>query len=166
MARIRIEYVRLRRGGDQGAMDADVIALVGGSAEVLMVGAVSVQSAPAPAFVDGAWNSGVHARIIGLSGAVVVEVGSAETADFAGGTLVRTGDDPVYLPIETGQTVAAVAIDGDGFEAFANPEATITRDAAGALTSIALTDGVETSTKTLIRNLDGSIATIGKWVAA
>jgi len=166
MAMIRIEYVRLRPGGDQGAMDADVIVLSGGSAEILTVGAVSVQSAPAPAFPDGAYNSGVHARIIGLSGAAIVEVGVAETADFAGGTLVRASDDPVYLPIEAGQTVAAIAIDGDGFETFANPAATIGRDAAGALTSVTLTDGVETSTKTLTRNSDGSIATIGKWVSA
>jgi len=107
MAKARIEYVRLRRGGDQGAMDASVIALNGGSAEVLTVGAVSVQAAAAPSFPDGAWNSGIHAKITCLSGAVIAEVGASPDADFAGGTLILAGRE-AFLPIEAGEKVALI----------------------------------------------------------
>lgn len=107
MAKIRIEYVRLRRGGDNGDFDAQVIALNVGAAEILTVGAVSVASAAAPQMPDRNFYSGVYAKIIGLSGAAFVEVGTDLVADPVGGNMATVGQ-PIYLEIGAGQKVYAI----------------------------------------------------------
>lgn len=110
MAKVRIEYVRLRRGGDvSDDPDGGVLALVLGGGETLTVGGSSVQSAAVPDFgPDRGWTDAVHARVTALDRPVVIEWGVNPTADEAGGARVEPGA-PVYVAVEPGHKIAAIA---------------------------------------------------------
>lgn len=104
MSMIRIEYVRLRPGGDEGALSPSVIDKVAAAAteEVAPAawGVVAVVPALEP---DRAFNGGVVARIIALQGAAMVGTGAADR-----GVLVSPATGPVYLPVQAGWMISAV----------------------------------------------------------
>lgn len=110
MTKIRIEYVRLVRGGDDGAIAPEVITLNAGGAQVLKAGLISVQSEAAPELSDDGHDSGFYARCVGLRGSGVVEVGPNPTADKAGGTFVTAGSS-VLVPIKSGEKVALIEVE-------------------------------------------------------
>jgi hypothetical protein len=108
MNKLRIEYVRLRRGGDEGAFSADVIMASSAQAIEVEVGVVSAIVATAPAFAaDRNYNEGVFARITALRGASLVSVGADPLASVGTGVGVTPGR-PICLPISAGQKVAAI----------------------------------------------------------
>lgn len=117
-AKVRIEYVRPRLGGDLG-LNNDVIfqivrdaASVVVPAEILLVGAASVQSAPAPVFAEDGRGmlGGVYGRVTVLVGAVVITEASAApgAATDVNGVRLEAGQSPILLPIETGYRFALI----------------------------------------------------------
>lgn len=117
---IRIEYVRPRRGGEAYGISENVFRRMGRDnfgvvvpAETLQVGAVSVQSAIAPVFeTDMSLQGGVFARVVCLSGAVVISPPTSDAvspvATQATGVRLAAGDEPLLFPIETGWRLAAI----------------------------------------------------------
>ncbi|MFN3513469.1 MAG: hypothetical protein ACK41C_10510 [Phenylobacterium sp.] len=111
MAKIRIDYVRPRRGGDAYGISSDTIQEVVAPAQTLEVGEASIQSEAAPAFPPDARGAlgGVFARISCLSGAVVATAAAVNpTATEAGGVRLEQGQRPILHPIETGQKMAFI----------------------------------------------------------
>ena len=117
-AKVRIEYVRPRLGGDLG-MNNDVIFQVVRDAmnvvvpaEILLVGAASVQSAVVPVFADDGRGmlGGVYGRVTVLVGAVVItEAGAAPgPANDVNGVRLEAGQQPILLPIEAGYRFALI----------------------------------------------------------
>ncbi|MCX7586531.1 hypothetical protein [Phenylobacterium sp. 58.2.17] len=115
MARIRIEYVRPRHGGDAYGISPDVVqevALTTGGivvpAEILTIGAAQELSAAVPPFVaPGGFGGGVFARLTCLDGAVVVSSAAAAPAvTDATGVRLEAGQPPVMLAIQAGYRFA------------------------------------------------------------
>jgi hypothetical protein len=107
--KVRIEYVRLLRGGEDRTPNGQVLALLTGSGEAVTASATSVQSTAAPAFAaDRAFSGGVYARVIAVQGAAIVSVGANPVATETGGVRVAVGEAPIYLPIGSGEKVAVI----------------------------------------------------------
>lgn len=127
MARVRIEYVRPRHGGDAYGISADVVQEIARTtddavvpAEVLTVGPAQLLSSAAPLFVTtGGFAGGVFARIRSLQGAVVVSSASEDPAvTETTGLRLEAGDKPLLVSVQTGyrfafrEAVAAPRIGG------------------------------------------------------
>lgn len=108
-SKIRIEYVRPQRAGDGYNLDPDAIRDIVAAGETLVVGAVSTQSAVAPAFPeDRGLAGGVFARLTCVAGTVIAtEAAANPTATEAAGVRLTPGQ-AVLLPVETGQKFAAI----------------------------------------------------------
>lgn len=108
-SKIRIEYVRPQRAGDGYNLDPDAIRDIVAAGETLVVGAVSAQSAAAPAFPeDRGLVGGVFARLTCVAGAVIVTEAAADpTATEAAGVRLTPGL-AILLPAETGLKFAAI----------------------------------------------------------
>ena len=117
-AKVRIEYVRSRLGGDLG-MSGNVIwevakaaaGLTAVAAEELEVGDAAVLSAVAPAFAADARGAAgnIMTRITCLAGAVVVSEAAVEpSVNNLKGVRVEEGGAAVLLPIEAGRRHAVV----------------------------------------------------------
>ncbi|PZR32301.1 hypothetical protein [Caulobacter segnis] len=127
-AKIRVEYVRLNRGGDEKTPATQLLSSIVGPATTITAGATSVQSGAAPSFApDRQYSGGVFARITPLQGAAIVLVGDNPTASETSGVRISVGQDPIYLPVTAGQKVAAIEA-GDG--AAAPPSAPLTYSVA------------------------------------
>lgn len=108
-AKVRIEYVRLLRGGDEKTPATQLVTAVVGSATTVTSSGTSVQSSAAPTFApDRQYTGGVYARITPIRGAGAVVVGDNPTATDAAGLRVEVGQAPIYLPIAAGQKVALI----------------------------------------------------------
>lgn len=108
-AKIRIEYVRLLRGGDEKTPATQLVTAVVGSATTVTAAGASVQSSAAPTFApDRQYSGGVYARITPILGAGAVVVGENPTATDAAGLRVEVGQAPIYMPITAGQKVALI----------------------------------------------------------
>lgn len=146
MSKIRIEYVRLRRGGDEGGFDPSVIVQVVAPSVEVTVGAALATLATAPAFpADRQFSGGVFARLIAIEGAAAVSVG----ADAARSVLVDPST-PVHLPIAAGDVIKGVAavapsavsyIDAGGYPAGASPLQNSSGNKAAAIASATLVPG-------------------------
>lgn len=107
--KVRIEYVRLLKGGDDKTPASQVLWLVVAPAVTVSSTGSSVQSAAAPTFPpDRNISGGVYARVTALQGAAAVVVGDAPTATDLAGVRIAVGQDPIYLPISPGQKVAVI----------------------------------------------------------
>lgn len=108
MSKIRIEYVRLRRGGDEGDFEPNVIVGRAGQAVEVTAAPASAVVATVPALTtDRQYQGGVFARFVALSGSAIVLVGGDSAVTLANGTLV-TPAQPVLLPVEAGQNIRAL----------------------------------------------------------
>lgn len=107
--KVRIDYVRPRRGGDAYGISAHAIQEIVAPSETIAVGAGSVRSAVAPEFPndDRGEEGGVFARVSCATGAVIVTEASSdpEASELAG---VWVAADPVLMPIETGWRLAFI----------------------------------------------------------
>lgn len=115
MSKIRIEYVRLRPGGDEGEMDVNVIARVAAEAVEVAVTPAFGFLAQVPALApDRNFNGGVVARITALQGAAVIS-----TSTLANGVIVGADQGAVCLPVKEGMTISGVS-KGQGYAMAAN----------------------------------------------
>lgn len=116
-AKVRIEYVRPRLGGDLG-MNNDVILQVVKDADgdvipaELVTAAASVLTNVAPTFRDDGRGmvGGVYGRVTCLTGAAVITEASATPgpATDVNGIRIEAGQQPIMLPIEAGYRFAVV----------------------------------------------------------
>lgn len=104
MSKIRIEYVRLRPGGDEREPNPNVILQVSAAAAEVTAPAAWGVVAVAPALAtDRNYNDGVFARIIALEGAALVGLSAADR-----GVMVSPSTGPVCLPVKAGAMISAV----------------------------------------------------------